>query len=112
MLDTNLFNNINKYHFSPQLRDAVRVAEHLQMPLLLTGEPGTGKTKIAEALQQVLGKELKEDIPVHTFNTKSISVFKDLTYKYDYLKHFQNVQLKKEVADNDFEKEYLSLIHI
>jgi len=90
MLDTNLFNNINKYHFSPQLRDAVRVADHLKMPLLLTGEPGTGKTKIAKALKQVLEKELNQKIPVHTFNTKSVSVFKDLIYKYDYLKHFQN----------------------
>jgi len=108
MLDTNLFNNIDKYHFSPQLRDAVRVAEHLQMPLLLTGEPGTGKTKIADALQQVLGKELNEDILIHTFDTKSISVFKDLIYKYDYLKHFQNVQLGTKIPDNDFEKEYIT----
>jgi len=109
MLDINLF-DINDYYFSPQLRDAVRVAVYLEMPLLLTGEPGTGKTKIAEALKQVLKKqEPNEDITIHRFNTKSVSVFKDLIYKYDYLKHFQDVQLGKGKNKNiDFEKEYIT----
>ena len=99
MLEPRLFDDINQYHFSPQLRDAVRTAYFLQMPLLLTGEPGTGKTKIAAALKEVLEKAYPtEQVNDYTFNTKSISVYKDLLYQYDYLKHFQDAQLQREQA--------------
>lgn len=108
MLNKQLFDDIENYHFSPELRDAVRVAAYLQMPLLLTGEPGTGKTEIAKALQQVLRKAEKEDVAIYTFNTKSISVFKDLIYRYDYLKHFQDVHLGKPIEVKDFEAKYIT----
>jgi MoxR-like ATPase len=109
MIDKNHFDNIEKYYFTPELIDAVRVAEFLGKPLLLTGEPGTGKTKLAEALVQVFGKAWKTKVVKRTFNTKSVSIYKDLLYTYEQLKHFQDVQLnvpkRKEKA---FETEYIS----
>src|SRR4051812_48009147 len=57
------------------LADAIRVALLLRKPLLLTGDPGTGKTECADYLAWKLryGKRLK-------FEAKSTSEAKDLFY--------------------------------
>lgn len=71
------------------LIDAVNVALHLGQPLLLTGQPGTGKTQLAYSLAHELGlgggKPLK-------FETKSTSVARDLFYTYDALSRFHAAQ--------------------
>ena len=66
---------------------AVNVALLLGQPLLLTGEPGTGKTQLAYSLayQLGLGKLLK-------FETKSTSTARDLFYFYDALRRFHDAQ--------------------
>ncbi|MFO0821382.1 MAG: MoxR family ATPase [Pirellulales bacterium] len=62
---------------------AVNAAILLQQPLLVTGEPGTGKTTLAGhvARELGLGKPL-------SFETKSTSVAKDLYYQYDAVGRF------------------------
>lgn len=67
------------------LTHAVNVALLLQQPLLLTGEPGTGKTQLAYRLawELDLGTPLK-------FETKSTSQSRDLFYTYDALGRFQS----------------------
>lgn len=72
------------YKAEPGLVNAVNVAIALGQPLLLTGEPGTGKTKLAESLALALntGDPL-------AFYTKSTSISRDLFYEYDSLGHFQ-----------------------
>ena len=69
------------------LRDACNVALLLGQPLLLTGEPGTGKTLFAYSLAWELGF----DEPLK-FETKSTSSARDLFYIYDALKQFQEAQ--------------------
>jgi len=69
------------------LRDACNVALLLGQPLLLTGEPGTGKTQFAYSLAWELGFE-----PPLKFETKSNSTARDLFYTYDPLKRFQDAQ--------------------
>ncbi len=76
------------YVASPALRDAVNVAIALGQPLLLTGEPGTGKTQLAFSVAYELGLEK----PM-VFNTKTTSVAKDLFYRYDSLTHFRDSQM-------------------
>jgi MoxR-like ATPase len=73
----------------PDLSHAVNVALILGMPLLVTGEPGTGKTQLAF----VLGHALK--CSVHKFETKSTSTARDLFYTYDAIGAFK----MKEVID-------------
>ena len=66
---------------------AVNVALLLGQPLLLTGEPGTGKTQLAYSLAYQLGLgELLE------FETKSTSTARDLFYFYDALGRFHDAQ--------------------
>jgi MoxR-like ATPase len=67
----------------PDLSHAVNVALLLGMPLLLTGEPGTGKTLLA----YVVANELQ--CPVHKFETKSTSAARDLFYTYDAITSFK-----------------------
>jgi MoxR-like ATPase len=67
------------------LIDAVNVALLLGQPLLLTGEPGTGKTQLAYYLAWELGLD-----NVLKFETKSNSTSGSLFYTYDALRRFQH----------------------
>ncbi|HKP85709.1 MAG TPA: MoxR family ATPase [Blastocatellia bacterium] len=71
------------------LVDAVNVALILAQPLLLTGEPGTGKTQLAYSVSWELGY----GDPL-VFETKSTSVARDLFYTYYILGRFHAAQLK------------------
>lgn len=71
-----------KYLPSPALLKAKEVAAYLNRPLLLSGEPGTGKTKFAEYI------EAEDQKSLFVFNTKSVSLSRDLFYTYDAIGHF------------------------
>jgi len=71
------------YLMDPALADAVNVALLLSQPLLLTGEPGTGKTQLAYRVAWELG--LEEPL---RFDTKSGSTARDVLYRYDTLSRF------------------------
>jgi len=74
------------HHYLPEedLVHAVNTALLLGRPLLVTGEPGTGKTQLAAsvACQLHLGAPL-------TFVAKSVSQSQDLFYSYDALARFK-----------------------
>lgn len=71
------------YLMDQPLVDAVNVALLLSQPLLLTGEPGTGKTQLAYRVAWELG--FGEPL---RFDTKSGSTAKDVLYRYDTLSRF------------------------
>jgi MoxR-like ATPase len=83
-LDRAASEDARDYVPDPHLSHAVNVALALGMPLLLTGEPGTGKTQLASVVAQDLGI-----YPPRKFETKSTSQSKDLFYTYDALSAFK-----------------------
>jgi MoxR-like ATPase len=75
-----------RYITVPSLVDAINVALTLSQPLLITGEPGTGKTQLG----RVIAHEL--DLAFEKFDVKSDSVARDLFYSYDALARFHAAQ--------------------
>ena len=77
MSDHAVFQGTKNYLTSPELRDSVNVAIALQKPLLIKGEPGTGKTLLAEAIAEGLEMDLL------TWHVKSTTKGQDGLYLYD-----------------------------
>lgn len=88
------------YLADPGLVDAVNVALMLRQPLMVTGEPGTGKTLLAWSVAWELGL----DEPL-AFETKSTSQARDLFYFYDTLGRFTAKELR---ADAGHPKDYIT----
>jgi MoxR-like ATPase len=82
------------YLAEPGLRDAVNVALALGQPLLVTGEPGTGKTQLAASVAH----ELNLASPL-VFHTKTTSTARDLLYRYDALRHFHDAQFSNAATE-------------
>lgn len=66
------------------------MALSLGQPLLVTGDPGTGKTQLAASVAYEL-----ELPPPLVFHAKTTSTAKDLFYRYDALGHFHDSQFRK-----------------
>lgn len=73
----NEFKGSSKYVVSEDLLRIVNISIALQKPLLIKGEPGTGKTMLAEAISEALGKKLI------IWNIKSTTKAQDGLYVYD-----------------------------
>ncbi|GIW41840.1 MAG: ATPase [Candidatus Binatia bacterium] len=71
------FRGTAKYIASPALVDAVNCAIALERPLLIKGEPGTGKTVLAQHVAEGLG------LPLVSWHIKSTSKAADGLYVYD-----------------------------
>lgn len=84
--------NTESYVLSPELGEAVEIAEITQRPLLLRGEPGTGKTLLAEYI--ATGKGL----PLFSWHVKSISQAKEGLYFYDAVSRLNDSRFPSEEA--------------
>lgn len=81
------FSSTDQYIVSPQLQLAVNAAVVLQKPLLLKGEPGTGKTRLAEELAASL------QAPLIRWQIKSTSKAQQGLYEYDAVSRLRDSQL-------------------
>jgi MoxR-like ATPase len=79
--------NSRSYVVSKELATAVNAAVTLEKPLLLKGEPGTGKTRLAEELADALSTELL------TWSIKSTTKAQQGLYEYDAVSRLRDSQL-------------------
>ena len=91
------FKGSQNYVASEELLRAANIAMVLQKPLLIKGEPGTGKTMLAEAISQALGKKLI------IWNIKSTTKAQDGLYVYDVVQRLYDSQFGGQGVD-DIEK--------
>lgn len=82
----NHFNGTTEYVLSQELRDNVNVAITLQRPLIVKGEPGTGKTLLAHSIAKGLGKELI------IWNIKSTTKAREGLYIYDTVQRLNDAR--------------------
>ena len=88
------FQGSQDYVASEELMRAVNIAMVLQKPLLIKGEPGTGKTMLAEAISQALGKKLI------IWNIKSTTKAQDGLYVYDVVQRLYDSQFGGQGVDD------------
>jgi MoxR-like ATPase len=90
-----------KYLADPQLRNIVNVSIALGRPLLVKGEPGTGKTMLAHAIALNLGKRLI------IWNIKSTTEAIDGCYMYDTVQRLNDSRFGCEDRDVDKIHDYI-----
>ena len=81
------FKSTDRYIASRDLEVAVNAAVALQRPLLIKGEPGTGKTVLAHEVAQAFGRELIE------WHVKSTTKAQQGLYEYDAVSRLRDSQL-------------------
>ena len=89
-----------RYIVPSGLKYALEGAIALGQPLLLTGEPGTGKTTLADWAVHYLNEKTSGGFHPHPlrFDTKTSSRATDLFYIYDALAHFQAANLRGQTS--------------
>ena len=100
-MDMNVFKGSDDYVVTKELMNAVNVSIALQKPLLIKGEPGTGKTMLAEAISKALDMELI------IWGIKSTTNAQEGLYVYDTVQRLYDSQFGEgNVADI---KQYIKL---
>jgi len=97
------FNGASKYVLDPELAKIVNISIALEMPLLLKGEPGTGKTMLAHAISEALGMRLI------VLNVKSSMKLVEALYQYDTLTRLNDSRFGDSKRDVSNIEEYIKM---
>src|SRR5690554_4182369 len=89
----NKFQGTSNYIASNDLKVAVNAAITLEKPLLIKGEPGTGKTLLAHEIAKALDK------PLYTWHIKSTTTAQQGLYEYDAVSRLRDSQLGNDKVD-------------
>lgn len=88
------FKGTESYVASEDLRVAVKAAITMEKPLLIKGEPGTGKTLLAFEIAKALGKD------IYTWHIKSTTQAQQGLYEYDAVSRLRDSQLGNEKVND------------
>ena len=97
------FTGGSKYVLDEELAKIVNISIALEMPLLLKGEPGTGKTMLAHAIAEALGMRLI------VLNVKSSMKLIDALYQYDTLTRLNDSRFGDSKRDVSSIEEYIRM---
>jgi MoxR-like ATPase len=103
MMSSKKFSGASKYILDSELAQIVNVSMTLEMPLLLKGEPGTGKTMLAHAIAEYLEMELI------VLNVKSSMKLIDTLYQYDTLTRLNDSRFGDSNRNVSNIKEYIKM---
>jgi MoxR-like ATPase len=99
----NLFQGASRYVLDRELAGIVNVSMALEMPLLLKGEPGTGKTMLAHAVAEALKMRLI------VLNVKSSMKLVDALYQYDTLTRLNDSRFGDSTRDVSNIEDYIRM---
>ncbi len=88
------FQGTDNYVATDELKIAVNASITLSRPLLVKGEPGTGKTMLAEEIARGL------DMPIYQWHIKSTTRAQQGLYEYDAVSRLRDSQLGVEGVEN------------
>lgn len=88
------FNGTKNYISTDDLNIAVNASISLEKPLLIKGEPGTGKTELARQISESLGLKIIE------WNIKSTTKAQQGLYEYDAVSRLRDSQLGEKKIEN------------